>query len=760
MLERRCAAGDRRRGATLRKAIGKRPAQGALEDGHLDRSRATAARRSSRPSASAPALVARYFTGTVSRVGGIGLAELHAAAAAARHARFGADAGGSSRPAASTAIAAAASTTSGTPESIASLQRAVRDESHATVPRRSPRRSTDAPPGRDAAQPARAGRGRASRSRSHEVEPSSEIVRRFATGAMSLGSISSEAHETLAIAMNRLGGRSNTGEGGEDPARSHPGPKRRPAPLGDQAGRLGAVRRDDRLPRRRRPAADQGLAGREARRGRPAARATRSTRRSPGCATRPRASGLISPPPHHDIYSIEDLAQLIHDLRCVNPAPTISVKLVAEAGVGTVAAGVAKAKRRPHRDRRARRRHRRVAAVVAQARRPALGARPRRDAAGAASRTTCAAACALQVDGGLRTGRDVLVAALLGAEEFAFSTAPLVAAGCIMMRVCHLNTCPVGIATQDPELRRRFAGTPEQVVHYFLFVAEEVRELLAALGVARSTRSIGRTDLLRAARRRPRRPRPVGADRVAPARQRPAPGLRRPADHGLAAALDRELLAARRRALCTARPVVLERTVHNTDRSVGTFLSGEIVAPGRRRRAARRLDRAAAARHRRPEPRRVGRRAGSSSTSRAPQRLRRQGPLGRAARRAPARERRLRRRAQRDRRQHRAVRRDLGRGLRARARRRALLRAQLGRDRGGRGRRRPRLRVHDGRRRSSCSGRSGATSPPACPAGSPTCYDPDGAARRPLQPRTRSRSSRPATPTSRAARARRAAPRR
>ena len=320
-----------------------------------------------------------------------------------------------------------------------------------------------------------------------EVEPAAEIVKRFATGAMSFGSLSAEAHETLAMAMNRIGGRSNSGEGGED-AR----PLRHRAQQRDQAGRVGALRRDDGVPRQRARAADQDGAGREARRRRSAARATRSiaviakTRYSiPGVT-------LISPPPHHDIYSIEDLAQLIFDLKNVNPKAMVSVKLVSEVGVGTIAAGVAKARADHHSHLGRLGRHRRVAALVDQARGRARGssASPRR------SRRSCMndlrGRVRLQTDGQLKTGRDVVVAAMLGAEEFGFATAPLIVEGCVMMRKCHLNTCPVGIATQDPVLRAKFTGQPEHVINYFFFVAEEAR---ADHGAARradaSTSSIG-----------------------------------------------------------------------------------------------------------------------------------------------------------------------------------------------------------------------------------------------------------------------------
>jgi glutamate synthase domain-containing protein 2/glutamate synthase domain-containing protein 1/glutamate synthase domain-containing protein 3 len=327
-----------------------------------------------------------------------------------------------------------------------------------------------------------------------EVEPAAEIVKRFTTGAMSLGALSREAHETLAIAMNRMGARSNTGEGGEDSSRYTPdenGDLRRSAIKQVASGRFGVtiqylVNADQlqiKMAQGAKPGEGGQLPGHKV--DRYIARIRNST---PGV-------GLISPPPHHDIYSIEDLKQLIYDLRCANPTGTVSVKLVAEVGVGTVAAGVAKAN---------------ADHVTIAGHDGGTGASPQSSVQSAGvpweiglaetqqtlllndlrSRIT------IEVDGGMRTGRDVVVGALLGADEFGFSTAPLIAMGCIMMRVCHLNTCPVGIATQDPELRRRFRGTPEQVVNYLMLVAEEVREIMASLGIRRVEEMTGRTDLL------------------------------------------------------------------------------------------------------------------------------------------------------------------------------------------------------------------------------------------------------------------------
>jgi glutamate synthase domain-containing protein 2/glutamate synthase domain-containing protein 1/glutamate synthase domain-containing protein 3 len=331
-----------------------------------------------------------------------------------------------------------------------------------------------------------------------EVEPASEIVRRFCTGAMSLGSISREAHETLAIAMNRLGGRSNTGEGGEDPARFTPDPngdRRRSAIKQVASGRFGVtihyLVNADELQIKMAQGAKPGEGGQLP--GHKVDAYIGSIRHTmPGV-------GLISPPPHHDIYSIEDLKQLIYDLRCANPQAQVSVKLVSEVGVGTVAAGVSKA----NADR-----------VLIAGHDGGTGASPLSSiqAAGvpweiglAETQQTLLlndlrSRIVVQTDGQLKTGRDVVIAALLGADEMGFSTAPLIATGCIMMRACHLNTCPVGIATQDPELRKRFKGTPEHVVNFFFFVAEEVREILASLGLRSLDEAIGRVDLLSAER--------------------------------------------------------------------------------------------------------------------------------------------------------------------------------------------------------------------------------------------------------------------
>jgi glutamate synthase domain-containing protein 2/glutamate synthase domain-containing protein 3 len=327
-----------------------------------------------------------------------------------------------------------------------------------------------------------------------EVEPATEIIKRFTTGAMSLGALSREAHETLAIAMNRVGAWSNTGEGGEDPSRFIPdenGDLRRSAIKQVASGRFGVtihyLVNADQLQIKMAQGAKPGEGGQL------------PGHKVDGYIARIRNStpgvGLISPPPHHDIYSIEDLKQLIYDLRCANPTASVSVKLVSEVGVGTVAAGVAKANAD----------HVTIAGYDG-----GTGASPQSSIQGAGVPWEIGLAetqqtlllndlrsrIVVEVDGGMRTGRDVVVAALLGADEFGFSTAPLIAMGCIMMRVCHLNTCPVGIATQDPVLRARFRGTPEHVTGYLMLVAEEVREIMASLGLRTVDEMIGRTDLL------------------------------------------------------------------------------------------------------------------------------------------------------------------------------------------------------------------------------------------------------------------------
>ena len=324
-----------------------------------------------------------------------------------------------------------------------------------------------------------------------EVEPAAEIVKRFSTGAMSLGSLSREAHETLAVAMNRIGGRSNTGEGGEDPERYRD--ERRSKIKQVASGRFGVnidyLTNADELQIKMAQGAKPGEGGQLP--------GHKVDGYIAGVRLTTPGVGLISPPPHHDIYSIEDLKQLIYDLRCSNPSARISVKLVAEVGVGTVAAGVAKAG---------------ADHVLISGHDGGTGASPVSSIfhAGipweiglAETQQTLVlndlrSRIWVQTDGQLKTGRDVVIAALLGADEMGFATAPLIATGCVMMRACHLNTCPVGIATQDPELRKRFRGEPEHVVNLLFFVAEEARGLMARLGVRRFEELVGRVDLLEA----------------------------------------------------------------------------------------------------------------------------------------------------------------------------------------------------------------------------------------------------------------------
>jgi glutamate synthase domain-containing protein 2/glutamate synthase domain-containing protein 1/glutamate synthase domain-containing protein 3 len=412
-----------------------------------------------------------------------------------------------------------------------------------------------------------------------EAEPESEIVKRFATGAMSFGSLSREAHETLAIAMNRIGGKSNTGEGGEDAARFTPdesGDLRRSTIKQVASARFGVTAHylvnadvlQIKMAQGSKPGEGGQLPGNKVSEEIAAVRYS-----TPGI-------GLISPPPHHDIYSIEDLAQLIHDLKSANPDADVSVKLVSEVGIGTIAAGVAKAK---------------ADHITISGHDGGTGASPLSsikhaglpwelgvaEAQQALVENGLRGRVRLQTDGQLKTGRDVVVAALLGAEEFAFSTAPLVALGCILMRVCHLNTCPVGIATQDPALRARFAGMPEQVIRYFFFIAGEVRSLMADLGFRRFEDMVGRSDRLRL-RRRVRSGKAARLD-LSPLLLRsevpPAGSLRRSEgqDHGLERDLDVQLIEAARAALELRQPVRLDFDIRNTHRSIGARLSGEVA---------------------------------------------------------------------------------------------------------------------------------------------------------------------------------------
>ncbi len=412
-----------------------------------------------------------------------------------------------------------------------------------------------------------------------EVEPAAEIVKRFSTGAMSFGSISREAHTTLAVAMNRIGGKSNTGEGGEEPDRFVPmpnGDSMRSAIKQVASGRFGVTAEylvnSDMMQIKMAQGAKPGEGGQLP--GHKVDTVIAKVRHStPGV-------GLISPPPHHDIYSIEDLAQLIYDLKNVNPEGDVSVKLVSEVGVGTVAAGVAKA-RADH--------------VTISGYEGGTGASPLTSIKHAGSPWEIGLAethqtlvenrlrgrIAVQVDGGLRTGRDVIVGALLGADEFGLATAPLIAAGCIMMRKCHLNTCPVGIATQDPVLRKRFTGKPEHVINYLFFVAEEARELMAAMGFRTFDEMIGQSQML---------------DKTAAVDHWKAKGLdfarlfHKPEvppevaiynceeqDHPIHDILDRRLIEKAAPALSDGTPVQIDEVIRNTDRTAGTMLSGRIA---------------------------------------------------------------------------------------------------------------------------------------------------------------------------------------
>ncbi|CAM5311552.1 hypothetical protein SHIRM173S_11295 [Streptomyces hirsutus] len=413
-----------------------------------------------------------------------------------------------------------------------------------------------------------------------EVEPVSAIVKRFSTGAMSYGSISQEAHETLAIAMNQLGGKSNTGEGGEDPERLYD-PARRSSIKQVASGRFGVtseylVNADDiqiKMAQGAKPGEGGQLPGPKVY---PWIARTRHS--TPGV-------GLISPPPHHDIYSIEDLAQLIHDLKNANPQARIHVKLVSEVGVGTVAAGVSKA----HAD-----------VVLISGHDGGTGASPLTSLKHAGGPWELGLAetqqtlllnglrdrIVVQTDGQLKTGRDVVIAALLGAEEFGFATAPLVVSGCVMMRVCHLDTCPVGIATQNPVLRDRFAGKAEHVVNFFRFIAEEVRELLAELGFRSVEEAVGHAEVLDVTRA-VNHWKAQGLD-LAPlfhVPELPEGAVRHhtvPQDHGLAKALDNELIKLAADALAAdgateAQPVRAQVAIRNINRTVGTMLGHEVT---------------------------------------------------------------------------------------------------------------------------------------------------------------------------------------
>ena len=524
-------------------------------------------------------LVDRYFTGTASRIGGIG-ADVLAQEALNRHAR--------AYPAGEDALLPVSGLYAWrrdgehhhwNPETIAQLQHAVRHggrEAYDAYARLVNEDSSKRATLRGLLRfrfPADGGIPL------DEVEPAAEIVKRFSTGAMSLGSISRETHETLAIAMNRIGGRSNTGEGGEDPARYERDPNgdsRRSAIKQVASGRFGVnihyLTNADELQIKMAQGAKPGEGGQLP--GSKVDEYIASVRlTTPGV-------GLISPPPHHDIYSIEDLKQLIYDLRCGNPKARVSVKLVAEVGVGTVAAGVAKAN---------------ADHVLISGHDGGTGASPISSIlfAGvpwevglAETQQTLVlndlrSRIWVQTDGHLKTGRDVVVAALLGADEMGFATAPLVASGCVMMRACHLNTCPVGIATQDPVLRRRFQGQPEHVVNFFFFVAEEARELMARLGIRRFEELTGRVDLLEAddaVEHWKARGVDLSGLLTMPDVPEGAPLRRIHAQASpLADNLDWELIAAAGPALEDGQPVEIELPVRNVHRTVGGLLSHHVT---------------------------------------------------------------------------------------------------------------------------------------------------------------------------------------
>ena len=551
-----------------------------------------------------------------------------------------------------------------------------------------------------------------------EVEPVSEIVKRFNTGAMSYGSISKEAHETLAIAMNHLGGRSNTGEGGEDVDRLLD-PERRSAVKQVASGRFGVTslyltHSDDiqiKMAQGAKPGEGGQLPGHKVY---PWVAKTRHS--TPGV-------GLISPPPHHDIYSIEDLAQLIHDLKNANPAARIHVKLVSEIGVGTVAAGVSKA----HAD-----------VVLISGHDGGTGASPLTSLkhAGAPWELGLAEAqqtlvlnglrdrIVVQVDGQLKTGRDVVVAALLGAEEFGFATAPLVVSGCIMMRVCHLDTCPVGIATQNPELRARFSGKPEFVETFFEYIAEEVRENLASLGfrsIEEAVGQVGSLDLEKAIAHW----KASGLDLspILAVADNPTGGtLHQSAvqDHGLDKALDNELLTRSLAAIEDGELVRTEIAVRNVNRTVGTMLGHHVTKAHPNGLADNTIELTMTGSGGQSFgaflPAGITMKLFGDANDYVGKGLSGGRIVVRPDRRATLVA------------EHNVIAGNViaygatdRRALPARHGRRALLRAQLRGPGRRRGRGRPRLRVHDRRCRGGARTRPGATSRPACPVAWPTC---------------------------------------
>jgi glutamate synthase (NADPH/NADH) large chain len=528
--------------------------------------------------------VAKFFTGTATRIGGVGLAEIAEETVQRHTAAFSDD------PTLKTTLEVGgeyAYRIRGedhvwSPDTVAALQHAVRGNSQDRY-REFSRLINEQASKLQTIRGLFRIRTAAEVGRSpvpiEEVESAADIVKRFATGAMSFGSISREAHTTLALAMNSIGGKSNTGEGGEEPERFKPlpdGRSMRSAIKQVASGRFGVTTEylinSDMIQIKMAQGAKPGEGGQLP--GHKVDAVIAKVRHStPGV-------GLISPPPHHDIYSIEDLAQLIYDLKNVNPRADISVKLVSEVGVGTVAAGVAKA-RADH--------------VTISGFEGGTGASPLTSIKHTGSPweiglaethqtlvlNRLRARISVQVDGGLRTGRDVIIGALLGADEFGFATAPLIAAGCIMMRKCHLNTCPVGVATQDPVLRKRFKGQPEHVVNYFFFVAEEVRELMAEMGYRTINEMVGQMQMLDRREavdhwkakgldfsklfHKPEVPSDVGIFRS------------EDQDHHLEHVLDRQLIAEAMPAIDEGRPVVIETRIQSLNRSAGAMLSGVIA---------------------------------------------------------------------------------------------------------------------------------------------------------------------------------------
>jgi len=527
--------------------------------------------------------VDRYFSGTATRIGGVGLAEI-AQETVRRHKeafgdaplyRHALDVGGDY------AFRIRGEGHSWSPQSVSLLQHAVRgndeatyrayadllnDETERPLTIRSLFRIKTAQ--EDGRLPVPI----------EDVESAQAIVRRFSTGAMSYGSISREAHTTLAIAMNRIGGKSNTGEGGEESDRYKPlanGDSMRSAIKQVASGRFGATTEylvnSDLMQIKMAQGAKPGEGGQLP--GHKVDAIIAKVRHST------QGVGLISPPPHHDIYSIEDLAQLVFDLKNVNPEAGVSVKLVSEAGVGTVAAGVSKG-RADH--------------VTISGFEGGTGASPLTSIKHAGTPWEIGLAetqqtlvlnrlrsrIAVQIDGGLRTGRDVVIGALLGADEFGFATAPLIAAGCIMMRKCHLNTCPVGIATQDPVLRKRFTGQPEHVINFFFFVAEEVRRLMATMGYRTVDEMIGQMQMLDEQQAIAHwKARGLDFSKLfhRPAAQGPAIFHSTQQDHGLEKVLDRKLIAAAKASIETGSRVSIETAINNTDRATGAMLSGLIA---------------------------------------------------------------------------------------------------------------------------------------------------------------------------------------